>query len=425
MWTVADYNSRASIATRNLSVDGALFYFRNERQGTGPCLPSAGCPLDCSGQWPGAAGCLSGSCAEPTVANLPGEISDVAASLPVNTSVFVGLYVTGAIQPSSLPGWDCSTPSTEYARKALEVSLAQPPVQGVVVFAMAHQGGLKRDIVAGVFSSFDSRCPSDTPFVYTPLYDEKPIISSTACCHTTAFLARAGSGGGWQGRCDGNRACCLGPPGSCIDLPSCAAHCPADRPFGYTVNATDLCCAVDIGIRPTGARASSKCPTGKSCCLGGSACGEQPSCSPPPPPPPPVAQCPKSKPYQYGSAAVGVFCCGEKPGDHGSTCPSGACCLVPSSVGSCQQEPNCNGTNHGTRSLGTLASKSDDKLMQLSARARMKFGLTEGGGASPSFSSVLKSDDDNLPNRRAKSSRRVNWYGTYHAQTNPRSINSE
>ena len=43
------YTNRAAIVSRNLSVDGALFYFRNERQGVGPCAVSAGCPLDCSG----------------------------------------------------------------------------------------------------------------------------------------------------------------------------------------------------------------------------------------------------------------------------------------------------------------------------------------------------------------------------------------
>eukprot|EP01044_Picomonas_judraskeda_P022968 COSAG03_NODE_5890_length_1155_cov_1.883523_1_plen_262_part_10 len=69
------FNSRASIVDRNLSVDGTLFYFRNEREGVGPCAASAGCPMDCSGQWPGAAGCLTGACAEPTAANLRGSLS--------------------------------------------------------------------------------------------------------------------------------------------------------------------------------------------------------------------------------------------------------------------------------------------------------------------------------------------------------------
>ena len=60
------YNSRSSLVERNLTVGGALFYFRNEKEGRGPCAVSAGCDINCANQWPGAAGCLSGSCAEPT-----------------------------------------------------------------------------------------------------------------------------------------------------------------------------------------------------------------------------------------------------------------------------------------------------------------------------------------------------------------------
>ena len=79
---------RASLVQRNLTVDGALFYFRNEKEGVGPCAASAGCPINCSGQWPGSAGCLSGSCAEPTVANLAG-----AKHLPLLEQVCVTIAV--------------------------------------------------------------------------------------------------------------------------------------------------------------------------------------------------------------------------------------------------------------------------------------------------------------------------------------------
>ena len=115
-------------------MDGALFYFRNEKQGVGPCAVSAGCPLDCTGQWPGPS-CLAGRCAEPTAANLPAEVVDVRKALPPNASLHVGLYVTGAVQPSNHPGYDCSTPSAQYARLVLEASLSQPAVDGVVTAA--------------------------------------------------------------------------------------------------------------------------------------------------------------------------------------------------------------------------------------------------------------------------------------------------
>ena len=54
------------------------------------------------------------------------------AALPSGASLHVGIYVSGAVQPQSLPDWDCSTPSASYARMALEAALAAPEVDGTV-----------------------------------------------------------------------------------------------------------------------------------------------------------------------------------------------------------------------------------------------------------------------------------------------------
>ena len=62
--------------------DGLAFYFRNQKQGAGPCAP-ASCvwgPSDTTGEHAG--GCLAGACAEPTVANVGGEVADIRAWMP-------------------------------------------------------------------------------------------------------------------------------------------------------------------------------------------------------------------------------------------------------------------------------------------------------------------------------------------------------
>jgi hypothetical protein len=74
--------------------DTMLFYFRNEKQGAGPCMPTA-----C--EWgPGEStlppidrrqgGCLAGACAETTVANVAEEVREIAAWLPRGRRFVVG-----------------------------------------------------------------------------------------------------------------------------------------------------------------------------------------------------------------------------------------------------------------------------------------------------------------------------------------------
>jgi hypothetical protein len=125
------YNSRSSIVDRNLSVDGVLFYFRNEKEGIGPCAADRGCALDCTGQWPGAAGCLSGSCAEPTTANLPAEVTNVRRAIPSGASLHIGLYISGAVIPSGRRAWDCSTPSARYLLQGIICGSVQSPFFGL------------------------------------------------------------------------------------------------------------------------------------------------------------------------------------------------------------------------------------------------------------------------------------------------------
>ena len=261
------------------------------------------------------------------------------AALPHGIALHVGLYVSCAVQPESSPAWDCSSPSATYARLVLEGALRHPSVEGVTIFVMAHGPGIKRDVVAAAYGSFDGQCPADVPFRYVT------AAGGEACCHTTSWLRPVAGSNTYGGSCDGNGVCCL-QAGACgADLPPCSERCPLDRPFRYFNGSTSssdgpgFCCAVDTGIRPSGIVTHSKCPTG-GCCLSSSGCGGHSSCSNPPAPPGPAAHCPADKPHLYGSSSVGEFCCRDVPVG-GSTCASGACCLVPGSSGGCQSEPNC------------------------------------------------------------------------------------
>jgi hypothetical protein len=101
------YNSRSSIVDRNLSVDGVLFYFRNEKEG------------------------LSGSCAEPTTANLPAEVTNVRRAIPSGASLHIGLYISGAVIPSGRRAWDCSTPSARYLLQGIICGSVQSPFFGL------------------------------------------------------------------------------------------------------------------------------------------------------------------------------------------------------------------------------------------------------------------------------------------------------
>ena len=74
-------------------VDTVLFYFRNQKQGAGPCLPLP-CPWG-PRMTERAGGCLAGSCADSTVQNAPGEIHDIAAGMPPGRLPQVGFYATG------------------------------------------------------------------------------------------------------------------------------------------------------------------------------------------------------------------------------------------------------------------------------------------------------------------------------------------
>jgi len=111
-----------------LTLDSVLFYFRNEKEGAGPCASGA-CTVP--GSCPEA--CLAEECAEATIPNAPGEIADVAAWLPGERRLQVGVYASGHSA--------CGTPSIRYVHDLLETALDQPRVDGTTVYTLQIPAG--------------------------------------------------------------------------------------------------------------------------------------------------------------------------------------------------------------------------------------------------------------------------------------------
>ena len=119
-----------------LALDSPIFFFRNQREGAGPCAPPA-----CSNWWGPKAkrlpngtvdcptcGCLAWTCAEPTVYNAPGETAVMAAGLPEGRDMLFGFYATGH---SSL-----GEPSPRYVKELLTIAWGLPRIQGTSIWTM-------------------------------------------------------------------------------------------------------------------------------------------------------------------------------------------------------------------------------------------------------------------------------------------------
>lgn len=109
------------------AVDFPLFYFRNQKQGAGPCAPAV-CPWGYRKPSEHTGGCLAGACAEPTVMNAPDEIMDMAAAMPParGANLLVGFYATAHSH--------LGNPTARYVYDLMPIILDQPSVIGIVVF---------------------------------------------------------------------------------------------------------------------------------------------------------------------------------------------------------------------------------------------------------------------------------------------------
>jgi hypothetical protein len=219
-------------ATR-LPIDGMLYYFRNDKAGTGPC-DGASCPgAPCASKWPEHA-CLAGQCAEATTVNLRSELIDVQSALSASgKELHVGVYFSGSAAP---PHYDCATPTPKYDAQALEQALQMAPpvdVSGVMVYGVQPPGE-KRDVLIRVFGHFNPKCPLSSRFQFNVSLNE----SSTAsyCCNScAAFPAATVTAGlsvdtaGPTDWCPGqHELCCLS--GACTANVSKCAPVPAPTP---------------------------------------------------------------------------------------------------------------------------------------------------------------------------------------------------
>jgi hypothetical protein len=105
---------------RGLTFDTMLFYFRNEKQGEGPC---SGCSDHTS-----TGGCLDGVCAEPTVMNAPEEFARMSGLLPAGRKLHVGVYFARHVT--------LGEPSIRYDYDLMTLALNQPSIGGTTAYAM-------------------------------------------------------------------------------------------------------------------------------------------------------------------------------------------------------------------------------------------------------------------------------------------------
>ena len=120
-----------------LTMDTMLYYFRNDKQGLGPCAASTctlqnGNPISHSGH--GA--CLAGigpngnepGCAMLTLPNASGEFADVFALLPAGRKLLGGVYYAGHSE------W--GTPTSQYDYDLTKQILFDPRFFGALVYTL-------------------------------------------------------------------------------------------------------------------------------------------------------------------------------------------------------------------------------------------------------------------------------------------------
>eukprot|EP00035_Acanthoeca_spectabilis_P009269 m.165146 g.165146 ORF g.165146 m.165146 type:complete len:754 (+) comp14667_c0_seq1:188-2449(+) len=138
-------------------VDTVLFYFRNQKQGAGPCANPI-CPWG-PRMVTREGGCLAGSCSEATAQNVGGEVADISAGMPSGRPIQVGFYATGH---SSL-----GEPTPRYVRMVMNAILTQGNVAGITFYRMhvpppTGCGGVVSDtdkgcIVAEIYAGLNDR----------------------------------------------------------------------------------------------------------------------------------------------------------------------------------------------------------------------------------------------------------------------------
>lgn len=113
------------------ALDQPLFYFRNDRQGPGPCAAEA-CPWGPAqpADSPRAGGCLAGVCCISTAANFAAEARDVLAYLPPGRRIQVGFYATGHSR--------LGNPDPLYVLRLMPSIMSHAGVAGITVYVFQN-----------------------------------------------------------------------------------------------------------------------------------------------------------------------------------------------------------------------------------------------------------------------------------------------
>ena len=113
------------------ALDQPLFYFRNDKQGPGPCAATE-CPWGPAfpaGE-PRAGGCLAGACCISTAENFASEVGDVLMYLPPGRRVHVGFYATGHSR--------LGNPDPLYVLRLMPNIMSHAAVAGITVYVFQN-----------------------------------------------------------------------------------------------------------------------------------------------------------------------------------------------------------------------------------------------------------------------------------------------
>ena len=266
--------------------DGVLFYFRNDREGQQQCR-STNSSLNAV-----AVASSNSTCNAPVACTKPclcGTCADYSLrNIPTEVNDFATALPDGHLIFVGIyfTGYSSCppSPSSTYNRQVLEAALALPSVHGATIYTTKQPIGLASDCEMG---SKDKGCIVREVF------------------------------GHWN-RTDAALA---------VDL-----TCPASKPFIVSPG-KQICCD------QTSSLASGCLDDTHGCCLFPGAFG----C----PIDMPVCFCPSNKPFKYGNAKGGLYCCANNQGFPSKCVGGNECCLVPGidPMLGCQNRSYCTETN--------------------------------------------------------------------------------
>lgn len=174
------YDDFTSFPDLALVLDSPVYFFRNAKQGAGPCA-AASCVWGPRHQGSKSGCCLAGVCSEPTTYNVAEEIAQVSAGMPPGRRVVVGYYAT---QHSTL-----GQPTPRYVSRLLQTIATQPNVGGVVTYTLkdARQGC--KVSTAPLYGMNQNPAPATSPLANSTVWAQHQL----GCIVRDQYAAIAGA----------------------------------------------------------------------------------------------------------------------------------------------------------------------------------------------------------------------------------------